>query len=188
MRLFIGIGLDDETKTALLGVRERLEGISSHADELRWSQPESWHVTLQFLGQAKGEQAQCVTERLGEVRSKLVPVQIEGLGFFERVGVFWAGVALTPELLALEQKVVAAMRRCGFAPEGRAYRPHITLARARGRTGGRALKPLQKAAEDQRLKLRAQFMADEFLLYESFTGPEGSRYEVRGRWGLGDRV
>lgn len=185
MRLFIGLGLAEAVKASLLDVLARF---SSDESELRWSSPESWHVTLQFLGQTKEQQARCVAEKLAAVEAARVPVRLEGLGFFERAGVFWAGVALTPELLALQQKVVAAMRGCGFVPEDRAYRPHITLARVKGRGGKRALMPLHKAMEKNRMDLRAEFEAGEFLLYESIPAPEGSRYEVRGRWALEDRV
>jgi RNA 2',3'-cyclic 3'-phosphodiesterase len=188
MRLFVGIALAEEAKASLLNVRERLERFSFGGSELRWLSPESWHVTLQFLGQTSEEQARCVFEKLGTVRAERVGVRIEELGFFERAGVFWAGVALTPELLALQQKVVTATRGCGFLPEDRAYSPHITLVRVKGRAGGRALAPLQKAVEKSRMKVREEFEAKEFLLYESIPGPEGSRYEVRGRWGLGSSV
>ena len=53
MRLFIGIALAAEASDALNSVRERFEPGSG---DLRWSQPESWHVTLQFLGAATEEQ------------------------------------------------------------------------------------------------------------------------------------
>ncbi len=198
MRLFIGIALAEEATASLLNVRKPLERFSSGESELRWSSPDSWHVTLQFLGQTSEEQARCVVEKLGAVRAEPVPVRIEGLGFFERAGVFWAGVALTPKLLALQHTVVTAMRGCGFVPEKRAYSPHITLARVKGRAGGRALAPLQKAVERVHPVrephvdkdgapggwMGTEFKAEEFLLYESIPGPEGSRYEVRGRWGL----
>jgi RNA 2',3'-cyclic 3'-phosphodiesterase len=197
MRLFVGIALPEEAKASLLEVRERLGRFSSAESELRWSTPESWHVTLQFLGSASDKQAACVMENLAVLRAARVPVRIEGLGFFERAGVFWAGVALTPELLALQQKVVAATRGCGFVPEHRAYNPHITLARAKGRTGRLALAPLQKAVEEAHLGrerkdgahrgwVGTEFEAEDFVLYESLPGPEGSRYEVRGVYSLAD--
>jgi 2'-5' RNA ligase len=185
MRLFIGIALSEGAKEALLAVRERLERLSSSKSELRWSAPESWHVTLQFLGQTDDDRARCVVEKLGALRAEPVPVRLEGLGFYERAGVFWAGVALTSELVALQQKVVAATRGCGFVPEDRAYRPHITLARVKGRAGTRALAPLRKLVEKNRMDVRAEFVATEYVLYESFPGPEGSRYEVRESWELG---
>lgn len=181
MRLFVGIGLPPPAAEALARVGERL---ASAARDLRWSQPESWHVTLQFLGQTRDNQAACLAENLAAIRATPVPVRIAGLGFFDRAGVFWAGVELTPELLALEQKVVAATRRCGFLPEDRAYSPHITLARAKGRAAVRALDPVKAALERSRIALRAEFTAPEFLLYESFPGPGGSRYEIRARFPL----
>ena len=196
MRLFIGIALPDEAQEALLLVRARF---SSEDGGLRWQEPASWHVTLQFLGSASDEQAACAGEKLRAVRAARVPVRVEGLGFFERAGVFWAGVALTPELLALQQAVVAATRGCGFAAEERAYRPHITLARAKGRGGARALGSLREAVDNAHAAcepradkdwalggwVRAAFVAEEFVLYESVPGPEGSRYEPRGSFALG---
>ena len=181
MRLFVGIALAAEASDALNSVRERFEPGSA---DLRWSQPESWHVTLQFLGASSEEQAACVAEKLAALRAARVPVRMARLGFFERAGVFWAGVELTRELLALQQWVTAATRLCGFMQEERAYNPHITLARSKGRNSGRALVPLKKAVERSKVGLEAQFIASEFLLYESFPGPEGSRYEVRARFGL----
>lgn len=181
MRLFIGIPMSLETMKTLSQVREQCEATTTG---LRWSAAESWHVTLQFLGQASDEQADCVLERLRTIEAVPVPVRIGGLGFFERAGVFWAGVALTPELLALEQKVVAATRQCGFMPEERAYNPHVTLARAKGRGGAGAVAPLKRAVERGKTEIKAAFTAGEFVLYESIPGPEGSRYEVRGRFAL----
>ena len=153
MRLFIGIALAPEIVHALAEVRPQFE--SSAGADLRWSLPETWHVTLQFLGQTGDEQRACVVEKLGTIRAAQVPVRIQDLGFFERVGVFWAGVMLTPELLALQQFVTAAMRNCGFVPEERAYSPHITLARTRGRAGAKALGPLKKAVEAAKIDLSA---------------------------------
>lgn len=181
MRLFIGIALSQDAAAALLAVRERFAAVSP---DLRWSPPENWHVTLQFLGAAGEEQAGCLAEHLASLRAAPVPIRISGLGFFERAGVFWAGVELTPELLALQQHVTAATRRCGFVPEERAYSPHMTLARTPSRSGRRALGPLQAAVARSRIALRAEFMAEEFLLYESIPGARGSRYEVRARFPL----
>ena len=182
MRLFVGIGLEPQAAQEL---ERRLQPLAAAARELRCSEPESWHVTLQFLGSATDEQAACLMEKLGGIRAARVPVQVAGLGFFERAGVFWAGVERTAELLALQKRVTAATRACGFVPEDRAYNPHITLARAKGRRGGQALAPMKAAVERGRIRLKAEFVAEAFLLYESLPGPEGSRYTVRGRFRLG---
>ncbi|MFP5227074.1 MAG: RNA 2',3'-cyclic phosphodiesterase [Acidobacteriota bacterium] len=182
MRLFIGIGLSSEVSAVIARIREKLAPASG--PDLRWSAPEGWHITVQFLGRVNDDQAACVLQQLKSIRAVPVPVRIEGVGFFERAGVFWAGVSITPELLALQQIVTASMRQCGFLPEDRPYSPHITLARAKGRTVAKALAPLKRAVAQHKTQLRAECTAEEFLLYESFPGSEGSRYEVRARFSL----
>lgn len=175
MRLFIGIPLDAAVVAELAGLAERLK---SPSDGLRWSASAGWHITLQFLGSSKAEQYACVTAGLRPIRYAPFEIQLDPPGFFDRAGVFFAGVQLSPELTGLQQQVVAATRPCGFDPEDRPYHPHITLAREKGvRHGLRKLKGQIPA------KVRfSSFVAREFLLYESFPGPGGSRYEVRERF------
>jgi RNA 2',3'-cyclic 3'-phosphodiesterase len=177
MRLFVGIPLAPAVIEELSAVSIRLQ---SDADGLRWSAQESWHITLQFLGNTP--QHECIVSRLRELRSPAVPILLEGLGFFERAGVFFAGVNLTPELEALQQRVTAATGFCGFIPETRPYHPHITLARSKGK-GGRGLRELK--SKIHREPKFSGFVADAFVLYESVPGPGGSRYEIRDRFHLG---
>jgi 2'-5' RNA ligase len=108
-------------------------------------------------------------------------VRLEELGFFERAGVFFANVGLTPELLSLEKRVAAATGLCGFAHEARPYHPHITLARSKG--DGRGLRDLK--ARIQRQPVFTRFVAEEFLLYESHLSSSGAHYEIRERFKLG---
>ena len=182
MRLFIGLALDSAASGTLRQLCDRFE--PAGGDSLRWPAAESWHVTLQFLGETSPEQAVCVAARLGEISCRPVPVRLKGLDFFARAGVFFAGVELTQDLLALQQTVAAHTRRCGFEAEERAYHPHITLARAKGRNGSRALQPLRNAVAQTGVRVESAFIAEEFLLYESVPGPRGSRYEVRARFPL----
>jgi 2'-5' RNA ligase len=179
MRLFVGIPLADEVREQLTTTVAQLR---SGREELRWSAPESWHITLQFLGSANAEQLECVKARLGEVRSAPVPVRLGALGSFERAGVAYVDVKVLPELEALQQQVTAATECCGFAPEERPYHPHITLARARN-TGTFRGAPRLRSGREKPPDI-AGFEAREFLLYESFTEPSGARYEVRARYAL----
>jgi RNA 2',3'-cyclic 3'-phosphodiesterase len=182
MRLFVGIALDATATETLRGLRDRLAPRAGH--DVRWQPEEGWHVTLQFLGAASEEQAACVTRALSSVQTRMVPVRITELGFFERAGIFYADVAATAELLALQQSVTAATQTCGFLSESRPYHPHVTLAKAKRRGGARALAPLMQAVKHAKSPVRAEFVAEEFLLYESFLGADGSRYEVKQRFAL----
>ncbi len=177
MRLFIGIPLDSIVVTELTALADSLK---SPGDGLRWSQAAGWHITLQFLGKTNAEQYECVTAGLRRIRLARFQVQLEPPGFFDRAGVFFAGVESSPELAALQKVIVAATEPCGFVPEDRPYHPHITLAREKG--ASRALHRL-KPRIPAGVRFSA-FEAREFLLYESFPGPGGSRYEVRERYAL----
>ena len=150
---------------------------------MRWSTPESWHITLQFLGNTSETQYECVVARLRELHAVPVPIELDELGYFDRAGIFFAGVALTPELLTLQQQVTASTIPCGFTPEDRPYRPHITLARNKGRRNATGLEALKDKIRHQ--PKFSRFVAEEFLLYESFTLPTGSQYEIRERFRFG---
>jgi RNA 2',3'-cyclic 3'-phosphodiesterase len=146
---------------------------------LRWSAPESWHITLQFLGNT-AEYA-CIVARLRDLRSATIGIEMEGLGFFERAGVFFAGVTLTEDLEALQKKVTSATADCGFIPETRPYHPHITLARSKSK-GARAMQELK--GRIHREPNLSHFVAEQFVLYESHLGARGSQYEIRERFAL----
>jgi RNA 2',3'-cyclic 3'-phosphodiesterase len=176
MRLFIAIPLGDAAEAELKRLTARLQRAASH---LRWSHPQSWHITLQFLGNTNEEQYACLLPRLAELKAPPVPIDFEGLGVFERAGVFILKVAPTPELAAIQKKVVAATQPCGFKPEERPFRPHITLARSKSGNRDRQLRALlEQAGERVRFD---RFLATEFRLYESHLSAAGSKYEVKCR-------
>ena len=182
MRLFVGIPLPDASIAELTAVVRRFR---SDDVGLRWPEPESWHVTLQFLGNTGQEQCTCVVERLRQLHLPAVPIELGELGTFERAGVFIVTVRPTYGLVLLQKQVTAATRPCGFDPESRPYLPHITLARSKGNRRGQELRALQ--AKLQRPHTFTRFAAEEFVLYESFLGPGGSRYEIRQRFSLDGR-
>ncbi len=181
MRLFIGIALPSEVSARISAFTATLPPLPA---TLRWTSPAQWHITLQFLGATSDSQYASVTQRLAQIASPPVPVSIQGADFFHRAGIFYVAVVVSPELLALHKQIAAAMRECGFPPEDRPYSPHITLARGRNRPSPAAFAPLQAALRATPAPSFGAFTAHEFLLYESFTEPAGSRYEVRARFPL----
>ena len=177
MRLFVGIPFAASVIDELAIVSKRLQ---SKEDGLRWSAPESWHITLQFLGDTTPPQYECIVTRLRDLHPPPVPIQLEAMGFFDRAGVFFIGVSVTPALLSLQRRVTAATSPCGFLAEDRTYRPHITLARAKGKA--RTFATLRDKISPR--QSFSSFVADEFILYESLTRSTGSQYERRDRFRL----
>jgi 2'-5' RNA ligase len=182
LRLFIGIPLAAATTNDLAAAVHRLRSqTKDHADNnLRWSAPESWHITLQFLGSSTPQQYECVAARLHTLRQPPVPIELGALGTFDRAGVFFVDVRITPQLLALQRAITAATAPCGFVAENRPYHPHITLARRKGKSSGREFRNLKLHIRHQ--PTFASVTARSFVLYESVPTPEGSRYESRERF------
>jgi 2'-5' RNA ligase len=178
MRLFVGIPLAET-------MRSELERLVAHAKPKlpgdRWSAPDSWHITLQFLGSTRPEQYPQLVTQLHTIHAPAVSIQLGALGLFDRAGVFFIDVLVSPQLAALQQKVTLATAPCGFLADARPYHPHITLARLKGgiRQGSRNLPG--GLPDRQRFP---GFLAGEFHLYESFLSPAGARYEVRERFPL----
>ncbi len=179
MRLFVGIPLADAVTDEITKISMRLR---SSGDGLRWTARESWHITLDFLGNASPIQYEGLVVQLHKLHLRPVPIQLAELGCFDRFGVFFAGVKVSPELQLLQKRVVAATGLCGFVSEARPYQPHITLARGKGHGPRQGLGDLKAKIRQQ--ALFTSFVAGEFLLYESFLGPGGSRYEIRDRYPL----
>lgn len=127
------------------GVRDRLDAFleprRDHARDLRWTLPESWHLTCAFLASVPDPLVPALCENLTEVASRTTgfEVTIAGSGAFpnpDRAKAFWLGVREGAEPLAqLASRTRTAAARCGIAVEGGQFRGHLTLARANGISG-----------------------------------------------------
>jgi RNA 2',3'-cyclic 3'-phosphodiesterase len=181
MRLFVGIAMASETKQAL---EHFIASIRPSAPGLRWSPPEKWHVTLQFLGETSESRYPCILQQLHTIRAKSVELALVQPGFFERAGVFHVAVNPSDNLLKLHHQVEEALKDCGFEAELPPYSPHITLARNKGRTASPDFNQLHQRVSQHSAVEFPSFVASEFLLYQSFTEQTGPRYEVREHFAL----
>jgi len=102
---------------------------------LRWSDPARCHLTVAFLGEVTHSQLGHLSAGLTRAAARHRPptVRVDGVGRFDG-RVLWAAVveeeASAGHLTGLARSVAAASRRAGIALQERAYRPHLTLARA----------------------------------------------------------
>lgn len=107
------------------------------ASLLGWSRPQSWHLTLAFMGAARPDAVEAFVERLaqGAVNVAVPQLQVRGGGAFpvvERARVLYAGVPdPSGSLERLSERVRSTAAVTGCAPDGRAFLPHLTLARTR---------------------------------------------------------
>lgn len=93
------------------------------------------------------------------------------------------------ELARVQERVSGALvAACGWRPERRRFRPHITLARVRGRVGrarpatGRTGRPRRELSLPATPRL--SFTPEAIVLYRSWLAPEGATYEALASGGL----
>jgi RNA 2',3'-cyclic 3'-phosphodiesterase len=178
MRLFLALPIPKEITHRLMHLQQR---VAAKIPGARWASPDSFHVTLKFLGNTPEASLPAIRERLLQVRATPFDVEVGGLGLFLRPGIFYASVQAHRQLKSLAHKIEETMQICGFAPEDKEYRPHITIARFRGRPAEKALTVLTR---ENPKRIFGSFHADAFLLYRSVPSPQGSHYEVLDRFSL----
>ncbi len=138
MRLFVAL---TPSASAIQHLDAAMHDVRSQAEALRWVRPESWHLTLAFLGEVAAADLEPLAERLARAASHHRPMSLR----FGSAGRFGDRVLYTQvdgdrvELTQLAGSVSAAARRTGLDVDERPYRPHLTLARS---AGGVDLRPL----------------------------------------------
>lgn len=126
MRLFLAILFEEPVKDRLC---EAMELIRRSTRTSRLTRRENLHLTLVFLGELR--EAGKVREAMEEIRTSPFPLEIRGLGRFQRDGgdLYWAGIEPSLPLQNLYLELKNALASKGIAVEDRPYRPHLTLAR-----------------------------------------------------------
>ena len=173
-RLFVAIRPPETVREQLLDLMEGMPG-------MRWQDDGQLHLTLRFIGEVERPVAEDLTAALRHVHFDRFSIALESVGKFEkhRNGALWAGVQPKEQLKALNAKVERACQSAGLEPERRAYYPHITLARWKGRAAR-----LDGFLERHSGLTSEPWEAREFILYESHLGRNGAHYEAIERFPL----
>lgn len=130
MRLFIAAELPEAVIEALAESSALLRGCVRG----RYVAPDSFHVTLAFLGEVESsriDDATCALER-GCCGFAPFNVVLGEFGSFGRrsSATLWQGFADCGPLPKLAQSVRGELKQLGFAFDEKAFLPHITLMRA----------------------------------------------------------
>ncbi|MDP5279260.1 RNA 2',3'-cyclic phosphodiesterase [Sphingomonas sp. DG1-23] len=174
-RLFVGLRPPPTIRAQLLALMGGVSGA-------RWQDDAQLHLTLRFIGEVERPQAEDVAIALSNVHFPPIEVSLDGVGEFDKRGrpnALWAGIRPHDALAGLHKKIDQALVRCGLAPEGRAYLPHVTLARMNASAGATA-----RFLESHAGLVSPLFTLDHFLLFESTLGSESAVYETIERYPL----
>jgi 2'-5' RNA ligase len=174
LRLFVALPLPAEIRSALL----RWTKSCGAQPGLRWTPEDQLHITLHFLGEVAEANLDAVLNAIAAIAAPAFPIALHRVEVLGRAGVLVARATPSPPFVGLAQ---AVRSRLGIFSEiletGRAFHPHVTLARARH--GGavpkpRALPPLPEL----------KFTAACFRLVRSELRSEGAIHTAIREWKL----
>lgn len=180
VRCFIAIGLPDEIKEGLVQLQAQLK--SGNQPGVKWVDPYGIHLTLKFLGSVAADRIDPITGAMGEAARGVFPLRlkVEGLGVFpslRRVQVVWVGVSGEVDRLAqLQQRIESNLAGLGFAPEGRRFTPHLTLARLRDRASLDERQRFGQLIAGTKFEPADSFQVDAISLMRSQLTREGAIY------------
>jgi len=181
VRTFVAVQLNDSIKEELNRAQALLKrkGI---ADQVRWVQPRSIHVTLKFLGDVPVSRLKEIVVAIEQASDGVGPFSLSlgGLGCFpsaSRPNVIWIGVDEdTKELARLQARIQDRLSDLGYPPEKRKFTPHLTLARVGRHVKAEDRRHLGLSIERQSLHLMAEMEVDEISLMKSDLTPAGARH------------
>jgi 2'-5' RNA ligase len=190
MRLFVALDIDPSIRERITEFRNQMRPL---APDVRWVAPETFHITLQFLGETK--RIDDVPRALQTVRGTPIELSFRNAGFFpspKSPRVFWVGIEADQNLRELVNSIGQALQPLGFERDAGPFKPHLTLART-GSGGPRPVPGERSAPGLQRVRGKLETLAPpefgtmtahEFYLYESKLSRAGARYAKLARYPL----
>jgi 2'-5' RNA ligase len=189
VRLFLAINLEPRVRRAIVEATSALREV---APTLNWVDEMRLHLTLKFLGEQSedvvtplthsvdrtAERHKQFTIRLGAAGASDVPEARGAIGAFpnfRRARVVWMAIDRDPKLEWLHHDIEVACEKLGFDLDGRAFRPHLTLARVREKTDAEELRRLARASK--RLEFDDESTVESIDLMKSDLSAHAPRYE-----------
>jgi 2'-5' RNA ligase len=134
IRTFVAVEVPPEVKERA----QRLIGLLRGADaKVKWVEPEAMHWTLKFLGDVDIRETPKICEAVARAVEPFAPFDIDmcGAGAFpdvHRPRTVWIGTGEgTDQMVELHDRIEAELAKLGYRPEGRRFRPHLTIGRVR---------------------------------------------------------
>jgi len=185
MRCFVAVELAPALRAPLVRLlRQELPP----GRDVRWCTEQQLHVTLKFLGEVPAARLEAVCAAVAAASRDIepFPLRLHGLGAFPGRGsprVLWCGVEDPAGGCARwVRSADALLAPLGFAPEARAFHPHVTLGRSRGSAGAGLLR---RVLAEVAAPSTPEMNVTEVVLFESRLAPTGAQYTPQFRARLG---
>jgi 2'-5' RNA ligase len=177
IRLFVGIGFDEDLTARIGALQQGLPGA-------RWVERDNLHLTLRFIGEVDEDLAEEIHHGLAGLAEPPFTLTLAGLGLFgdrHQARTLWLGVERSEPLSRLAARVDSVVVQAGGQPEPRRFNPHVTLARLKDTPSGRIQDFLAATG-----RFHEEHVAVErFTLFRSTLGRQGAHYDALEHYPLG---
>jgi 2'-5' RNA ligase len=177
IRSFLALDPPPEVRKEIGIIQGRLRKIL-HGD-IRWTNPESMHLTLKFFGNIFETDVERISQAVGKITAQAAPLTLEvkTVGAFpnpKRPRVIWLGINGDVErLVRLQEEIDRELLTKGFPKEDRPFKAHLTLGRIKSPGGIAGLEDLTAKADDY---AAGSFTAHGLILFKSDLTPRGAVY------------
>ncbi len=188
IRTFLAIDLSTEARRK--SERYLRPIVSSETEGVRWTPPNRWHVTLAFLGDVDPQEVVGICRAAEEAARQVDPFfwSLRPIGSFPnptRPQVVWLGVDdFDQGMKKLHQELNRVLEPLGFPPEGRPFRPHITVGRVH--RGARISPSMKSILTEPPPWDGVTEQSDTLLILSSDLGRNGPDYTVMATVPLGE--
>ena len=170
------------------GLEEQLAPVRVVCPQIRWTPPETLHLTLVFLGLVDGARVEGLTRALAAIAHRHRPLALE------LAGMEILGPPRSPRVLAaslrgevrglqsLVEDARAAVEASVTLEPPRPFRPHLTVARSRGQSGDPLLARCRAVLAES---IAGAFRLERIVLFRSETLPGGAVHTPIEAWTLG---
>ncbi|MDH3365647.1 MAG: RNA 2',3'-cyclic phosphodiesterase [Thermoplasmata archaeon] len=177
-RAFVSVDISPNDRLAAL-----LEHLRGSSASLKVVRPTNLHLTLKFLGDTDEALVDDIVNAIADSTRGCQPfeVRLRGMGAFpslSNIRVIWVGIEDGKELVKISEEIDSSLADIGLERDRRGFKPHLTVARAKGVIGGDMIQDFvaANAATDY-----GDYRVSEVILKKSVLTPQGPIYsDVRG--------
>ncbi|MDX1958685.1 MAG: RNA 2',3'-cyclic phosphodiesterase [Leptospiraceae bacterium] len=170
MRAFLAIIPPEEIKEELSRITHGIPGV-------KWKNPETFHLTLQFLGEISEEITTNLNERISCIKFEPFTVNFHSVGFFHSAKggyTIWTGVDKNPSLISLYDSIQKIVNLLQLKTGSKDFIPHLTI----GKTYNWNFTRWDYYFETYREFKSLEFGVQEFHLFSSELKPSGAIYTI----------
>lgn len=124
MRLFIAINFDQDTKSKITSLAQRLKRMNISGN---YTKEQNYHLTMLFLGESDNRQLQIAKRAIQDIKINPFDITIQNLSNFSK-NILHLKVRPCPSLNQIHQYLFERLKD-EFSLTSSSFSPHITLVR-----------------------------------------------------------